>query len=156
MISAPSQACLTRGTGKLGPNFIKRPTTKNLKMPSNDVYRFFRFLQFNFIKNKNNTGFEYEYMSFMSKPERSQTATQGVMNPAMGALWLELILNPASSKPVFIASHTPPAPLNDITFPSKKRSTSITTPRCKARCGCATTARPGRPSVGCAVVGNHY
>ena len=91
--------------------------------------------------------------------ERSQTATQGVINPARGALWLKLIFNPASSKPVFTASRTPPAPHNDITSPST-RSTSITTQPCRVqtrgRCGCATIARPGRPSLGCAVVGYYY
>ena len=51
------------------------------------------------------------------EPERSQTATQGVINPARGALWLKLILNPVSSKPVFIASHIPPAPHSDISPP---------------------------------------
>ena len=42
------------------------------------------------------------------KSERSQTATQGVINPARGALWLKLILNPASSKPVLIDCLTHP------------------------------------------------
>ena len=70
-----------------------------------------------------------------------------------------LVEVPASSKPVFIAPHTPPAPHNDITSPSKC-STSITTQpsrvRTRGRCGCATIARPGRPSLGCAVVGYYY
>ena len=58
-----------------------------------------------------------------------------------------------------IASHTPPAPHNDITSPSK-RSTSITTQPCRARTrarsGCATIPRPGRSSLGYAVVGYYY
>ena len=67
---------------------------------------------------------------------------------------MKLILNPASSKPVFIDwPHTPHPPHrhNDITRSSpSKRSTSITTQPCRARtrgrCGCATIARPGGPS----------
>ena len=109
-------------------------------------------------KREDRTQGSYEGGVFEVEPERSQTATQGVITPARGALWLKLILNPASSKPVFIASHTPPAPHN-ITSPSK-RSTSITTQPCRARtrgrCGCATIARSGGPSLGCAVVGCYY
>ena len=65
----------------------------------------------------------------------------------------------AASQFSLIALHAPPAPHNDITSPSK-RSTSITTQPCRARtrgrCGCATIARPGGPSLGCAVVGYYY
>ena len=86
----------------------------------------------------------------LAEPERSQTVSQGVTNPAREALWLKLVLNPASTKPVFIVTHTAPAPHNNITFPSK-RSTSITTQACRAQtrriCGCATTARPGGPPL---------
>ena len=64
-----------------------------------------------------------------------------------------------SSQFSLIASQTPTAPHNDITSPSK-RSPSITTQPCRARtrgrCGCATIARPGGPSLGCAVLGYHY
>ena len=70
-----------------------------------------------------------------------------------------LVEVPASSKAVYIASHTPPAPHYDITSPANP-STSITTQLCGARargrCGCATVATPGGPSLGCAVVGYHY
>ena len=102
-----------------------------------------------------------KYFLVRIKPERSQTATQGVINPARGALWLKLILNPASSKPVFIDCLTPHPPHTTISPPPpSKRSTSITTQPCRARtrgrCGCATIARPGGPSLICAVVGYYY
>ena len=71
------------------------------------------------------------------KPQRSHNSTQSAITPARGAPWLKSVLEPGSCKPVFIASHTPPSPHNDITS-SSERSTPIT-----------TTARPGGPSRLC-------
>ena len=54
--------------------------------------------------SKRDQGFSSESVdrTKFAAPERSQTAIQGVIYPARGAPWLKLILNPASSKPVFI------------------------------------------------------
>ena len=86
------------------------------------------------------------------KPERFFTATQDAIHPARRAFWLKLVLNPASCKPVCIASHPSPSPHNDITS-SSERSTSITTPSSIGhghdKDVAATAARPS----GCAALG---